>query len=377
MARRRQYLERMKDVFFRNKSKYDVIVHDVDPPWRNVWRNQAGSTLPEHPDWGEWGANWSEAAQLGDIVYALTYLGNGIVLAGTGWNEGIVYRSVDGGLTWSSVGRLGDSYDILSLTYLGNGVVLAYTGEELYRSADYGLTWGVVAGLPSSLGAFANLGNGGVVAGAYPAPGEIYRSADYGLTWVKVAELGAKVSVRSLQYLGGSGLFIGVDGAILAGTQNWAVGIKGEIYYSADNGNTWANGEQFGGLTGWTEVKSLAYLGGGVVIAGTRTGGVNPDPGKIYRSADYGLTWGVVANAGDGGGVHSLVNLGFGIALAGLAWGAGGGVILRSVDGGLTWSSLGYFGDGILCLTYLGLGVVLAGGGDDPGKIFRSVHHHV
>src|SRR5690606_41775293 len=62
-----------------------------------------------------------------------------VVLAGTGTN-GQVYRSTDGGQSWSPVQQLGSEQYVWSLAYLGGGVVLAGAGPtaQVYRSTDWG-----------------------------------------------------------------------------------------------------------------------------------------------------------------------------------------------------------------------------------------------
>ena len=324
MARRRQYLERMKDVFFRYISKYNIISYDVDPPWRNVWRNQEGSTLPEHPDWGEWGVYWGEVCNLENYVSSFAYLRDGIVLAGTGyWGKQGIYRSTNFGLTWTKVWSNSAIDGVNALVNLGGGIVLAGTG------------W---------------------------SKAMIYRSTDYGLTWTKVWSSAELDGIAALAYLGGSGLFIGKSGIVLAGGGRW---IGAGIYRSDDYGLTWTKQ--------WSDIAviALANLGDGVVLAGDGQGD------GIYRSTDYGLTWTKVWSSADGGAVNALVYLGGGgIVLAGTEWDAG---IYRSTDYGLTWTNVWSSADigAILALVYLGSGIALAGGAYDVGKIYRSVHHHV
>ena len=75
-------------------------------------------------------------------------------------------------------------------------------------------------------------------------------------------------------------------------------------------GRTWT--PQGSVIAGETDVRSLAYLGGGVVLAGTYPNG------KIARSTDFGATWtpqgSVIAGETY---VRSLAYLGSGIILAG------------------------------------------------------------
>src|SRR5690606_42064828 len=94
-----------------------------------------------------------------------------VVLAGTGEN-GQVYRSTDGGQSWSLAQRLGSASPshVYSLLDLGDGVVLAGTdpNAQVYRSTDGGQSWRRVGrlGKERQVWSLADLGGGGVHAGA-------------------------------------------------------------------------------------------------------------------------------------------------------------------------------------------------------------------
>lgn len=100
----------------------------------------------------DYGENWTDEGDpnppSGIVVYRSAYLGNGIILAGGG--SGLIVRSKDYGVTWSSLGDItGTSDNIWSMKYLGNGViVLGTVSHHVWRSTDYGITWtdlGVIA----------------------------------------------------------------------------------------------------------------------------------------------------------------------------------------------------------------------------------------
>ncbi len=123
----------------------------------------------------------SGAAITGETyVRALVYLGNGIVLAGTGANAEI-WRSTDYGVTWADTGAaITDEAYVQAQVYLGNGIVLAGTGShaEIWRSTDYGVTWadtGAAITDEVNVQSLVYLGNGIVLAGT-GAHAEIWRS---------------------------------------------------------------------------------------------------------------------------------------------------------------------------------------------------------
>lgn len=125
-----------------------------------------------------------------DVIVAGVY--------GASPNQTEIIRSTDAGLTWAVVQTIG-STDIYALTSLGDGVVLAGThpNGKVYRSTDAGATWvqgvqfvagsgsgsSVVMGLTAigdAVIAFANLSD---------ASHRAYASRDRGETWTHVADL--------------------------------------------------------------------------------------------------------------------------------------------------------------------------------------------
>ena len=170
----------------------------------------------------------------------------------------------------------------------------------------------------------------------------------YGLTLVSLGQQASEQQVRSLAYLG--------NGIVLAGTYS-----GGKILRSTDSGETWADlGQQFSELS----IPALASLGNGVALAGTGS------HGHILRSTDSGETWADLGRQLSETYVRSFTSLGNGVVLAGTG---DTGHILRSIDNGETWADLGqqFSETRIYALASLGNGVVLAGTGLG-GKILRS-----
>jgi hypothetical protein len=191
------------------------------------------------------------------------------------------------------------------------------------------------------------------VAGTNPL-GHIFRSTDYGATWAHLGQQFSETQVASLCYLGG--------GVVLGGTYG-----VGKIIRSTDSGLTWTDVNQ---NYQFTQVYCLAYLEAGICLAGTADG----VGGKILRSTDFGITWedlGVIV-AGEVE-IDALAYLGNGVALGSTA---GGGHLVHSNDYGLTWTDLGVLSAGessIRSICSLGDGVALAGTGTDA-NIFRLDH---
>jgi len=326
----------------------------------SLWNEQGGRGT-----FDDIGRSWTDLGTIvagGTNVYSLCYLGNGIVLAGTG--NGEIARSTDYGRTWTNLGVIpvgGGPQSVASLCYLGNGIVLAgtFNGKYLARSTDYGLTWvdlgpivpiGVGGGGILSL---CYLGNGIALAGVGGGmDGQIARSTDYGLTWTDIG-INFGIMLPALCYLG--------NGIALAGSE-----ANDHIWYSKNNGLTW---EDRGGIGSGGYPSKFCYLGNGIVLAGFM------NTGKIARSTDFGLTW-MDCNVTwpvFTFHVHILVYVGSGTVLASCDT-MSGPQIARSTDYGLTWTEIGGIVPGemtVQSLCYLGGGIVLAGTSPNC-KIARS-----
>lgn len=124
----------------------------------------------------DYGETWGDLTQLGYAgmqLDSIAYCGNGIVIVGQE-ELGYIYRSTDYGDSFVNIQSIGK--DVYALAYLGNGVLIA--GEKnghIYRSTDYGKIWTDIKTLSSgALSRFVNLGNGIVIGGT--TDHHIYRS---------------------------------------------------------------------------------------------------------------------------------------------------------------------------------------------------------
>lgn len=226
-------------------------------------------------------------------IYDTESLGGGIILAGVGvsdYNIPHIARSTDYGLTWVDLGIPvgGKTAGIYRITYLEDGIVLAGTGGEarMARSEDYGAIWTDLGTITEDAGnriySISYLGDGVVLAGTrHDVTAKIARSVDYGINWVNSCNVtGGETYVLSLEHLG--------DGVVLAGT--WP---NAKVLRSTDNGSTWADLGAI--IPGEHSAWDFEYLGDGVVLAGTQPNA------KLARSDDYGLTWTDLGNIAAGG----------------------------------------------------------------------------
>ena len=314
------------------------------------------------------GESWENLGYLDEpgnqgTVDCLIDLGDGKVLAGiwAGGAKSLIYRSTDYGETWVDLGRPVNEQRIYCFAYLGWGIVIAGTGfnAKILYSIDYGQTWTDLGNQcvgEQHIMSFASLGEGTVLGGTSIGM-KIIRSVDYGQTWSTVTQIDAGGGkVNCLEYLGNNILIAGI----------WDGSLNGRIYRSVDNGENWTAV----GTGGGSEILSLAYLGDGIVLAGT-----NANPAEVLRSTDYGATWGVINTFATHTRIYSLVYLGNGIVIAGT--GDTNGHLFRSIDYGVNWTDLGrqYNAQSILSLVELDDGRGLAGTGPAAvyAKILRSL----
>src|SRR5262249_47301075 len=141
----------------------------------------------------------------GDGVDALAFAGtdNATWLAGTELHG--VYRSTDGGKTWTAASGLPSNVDVYALTTLPDNqtVYAALIGAGIYRSKDGGQTWAAVnGGLPAKTDAFALvpiLDSKNNVTALLAGTGDgVWRSTDDAATWLAADSGLPKTRVISL-----------------------------------------------------------------------------------------------------------------------------------------------------------------------------------
>ena len=93
------------------------------------------------PFWTEdYGLTWTKVAvplKVGEsFLYALVYAGNGVLLAGT-YPNAYVFRSVDGGETWTELQRLGTQSVVRCFCVLDADISIAGTGSTAKVFASY------------------------------------------------------------------------------------------------------------------------------------------------------------------------------------------------------------------------------------------------
>ncbi|HEX9002818.1 MAG TPA: Ig-like domain-containing protein, partial [Blastocatellia bacterium] len=303
------------------------------------------------------GQSWviSNSPRLPAAVKALQVFGN-ILYAGTeNYYEASgygIYRSTDGGQSWSSVsaGLTEAAQNIRVFLTVGSSLY-AGTSQGVFRSTD-GQNWmplsNGLSGNALDVQTFLSVGSS-LYAGTL---GGVYRSSDAGQNWTSLSNglQGAGLSVRALQILG-SNLYAGTYG--------------GGVYRSTNNGQSWASINS-GLLDGDAlNVTSLLAVGGHLYV-GTYAGG-------IYRLADNGQSW-LSVNTGL---VESAYNVNALLAINNDLYAGTDRFVYRSTDNGQSWTPINktpqngelLLGDSISVLALLAVGNNLYAG---SSGVYRS-----
>jgi hypothetical protein len=254
------------------------------------------------------GRTWTRLATF-DVIYSLLvhpaapdtlYVGAGVDLSSPqGYSN--LFKSEDGGATWTRK-PFSTFYEFTSVI-VGSptdpGLVYVGAGSRMFRTTDGGNSFvrtadiiGAISSLvihpedPSKLYAGTD-GDGGYY---YPF-GAFAESSNTGGSWTYEGNLGVLNSVSvALDAANPSTLFLG----LAAYTTNAEHGVR----RSDDGGATWSHAEN--GLPEGTQVESVAVdpTSGATVYAATRAG--------IYRSRDSGANWVPFSQVLAGVHVHSL-----------------------------------------------------------------------
>jgi photosystem II stability/assembly factor-like uncharacterized protein len=286
---------------------------------------------------------------------------------GTNRDEGVVYGTDDGGLTWSpllTVTVPGDDVDIAAVlihpvtpTLMLAAVTGSSPNSVIYRSEDGGATWpvSVTTGYVYSLAAHASDPQMLYAGGRAMCGCQVLRSTDAGLSWTEV-----------LPNVGGTMAFEPPGTVhVLSGNQLWSSTSDGDP-------GTWSNVGDFGDNGGAFDVDlgptpAALYAGGGVhgVFKSTDSGAnwdernngiesalqprdIDVDPqnlDKLFAAAecgggwmttDGGQTWTQPSDIPGCMGAFAINPKDPNIVYGG-AYDCSGGAVLRSEDGGLNF----------------------------------------
>ncbi|NOT60690.1 MAG: cadherin-like domain-containing protein, partial [Acidobacteria bacterium] len=322
------------------------------------------------------GASWTEVANSGNFeaFWAVTATGSRVYAV----TSSRVLVSNDNGATWTNNAATYPSGVVTSLVANGNTVLLALIAQPatsgVYRSTDGGTTWTFSnTGITSTFVTALSLSGSVALAGG--ASGGIFRSTDSGANWAAVAGQQQTI-IESFAATGTTFFAANSNGAILRSTDNGATFGNFSVIEGAatalflDSGNLYASTAQIGifridsagattflGSTGLEgeEINALVVNGGALTAASLFNG--------IFRSTNNGQSFspsntGLIATT-----VLSLAS-GGGFVFAGMVTSvqSASGSLARTNNGGTTWTnlSLPQADEAVTALAY-GNNVLIAG----------------
>jgi photosystem II stability/assembly factor-like uncharacterized protein len=247
-------------------------------PARHQGKRPAGS--------GAWVSLGPPGGDVFDV--AASTLDANIVLAGLapgGSFGGTLYRSSDGGNTWSAVPAL-DGISVFDIEFAPDGTTYIGTQDSIRKSTDSGLTWTTL-----NLGIGANdqvfdvaldpsepsiIWAGITNAGSQPV--NVMRSTDGGATWTDRTPPHAPMSGRAIAVdPNDSNTVIAVFGGDFGG---------GEVWVTSDGGDSWT--DRSAGLPG-NPLNAVVYDGTRLLVGGGLLFGSQFE--GLYESPDLGVTW--------------------------------------------------------------------------------------
>ena len=285
-----------------------------------------------------------KAGDFFNLAEILTVSSDGSRIAGIGGGayRGI-YTSSNSGKTMLAQ-NMDARWKAIASSADGIKLVAAKFGGNLYTSTDAGLSWSSRDNVRNWQGVASSAD--GLKLAAVVQNGEIYTSIDAGLTWTPHESARAWRAVAS-----------SADGVHLVAVvgdykivNNVPSGSTGQIYTSADGGDTWVARET---NRYWWAVACSAD-GAKIVAAdhGYTMGGL------LYTSTDFGVTW---APRGNLQNWSSIVSSADGTQLAAID---GIKRLNLSVDSGVTWATYNLYSDpwSSLAMTPDGLSLVSTNG---------------
>jgi photosystem II stability/assembly factor-like uncharacterized protein len=266
---------------------------------------------------------WTRATPFGGDIVALTQAASSpqMLYAATARQ---VYGSTNGGVAWSlRTPPLQADEIILDAVAdpLHAPTLYLRTSAGLLRTRDRGVHWvRVGAGLPAGKTVVPDRSQPGVLWAATPAG--LYRSADRGDTWQLA--LGGSQAAFAIAALAPDTFFLATIGDPLFSPLS--------IRRSTDHGATWETTSSLlllsGGLPGEPGFAFDAVHPGTLYVF-LQNGSFE----ALYRTADLGANWALLALIPPGGGVNDLASTPDGVLFGATDLG-----VLQSTDQGTTWS---------------------------------------
>jgi photosystem II stability/assembly factor-like uncharacterized protein len=324
-------------LFFLNEQNGWALARDLFTNPTIILRTTDGGYWEEYPQ--------SNIPDLQSIYFTSSSIG---FAAGTdgllSGNEGYIWKSTNGGITWSNNFTGNYFYDVNFID-----AQTGYTiGIDILKTTNAGISWNNV--LPNGgVSSISLIGQnyGWAVGGA----GSILKTTNAGQDWIVLAQ-GDHYHLTSIDFANrNNGIAVSLGGKIIHTTnagQNWelsayipssghfysvsfpdsqnawASGHYGVIYHSSDGGNNWTL--QNSGVS--IPLRSIYFIN-------AYTGWVAGNTGTMLKTTNGGQNW-FQLNTGTTGWLHTIFFLD-----ENNGWAAGSySTLIKTTDGGLSWQPL-------------------------------------
>ncbi|MEX0965944.1 MAG: PKD domain-containing protein [Bacteroidia bacterium] len=219
----------------------------------------------------------------------------------------------------------GTSADLVYIKFIDSTHGWAFgAGGVVLKTSNGGTSWRDVSASTDfdTRSAYAFDTNMAVAVGEYSnGDGFILRTTDGGANWTTIT---SSLDERLL-------------GVYFSGDKGWAVGRKGEFYFSSDKGATWNSQNSSAGEdleTVFAVSPSTAWKAG--------------EDGEIFRTSNSGSSWSS-QNSGTGRDIFTIFFIDQNVGWAGVE----NGTLLNTTNGGSTWSSSSPASSDILAIEFV------------------------
>lgn len=284
------------------------------------------------------GQNWNKLSELNG---AYDFFSSNFFEDGTGYlfgvyynGRGIVYKTIDNGITWKELSLTTD-YNFRNCYYLSHDSIIAIA-DSVYFTSDGGINWKVKKGMENYWN-YSFINSDTIFATSNM---EAYKSIDGGSTW-QILRSNDEWYYYCYFRNSSQGILVGFD----------------YILNTNDGGNSWHKfNHNLSGL-----FKSVWYLGKDTILLGGQEG-------LILKSTDGGMNWKIIYTIIP----VEIVSIYFTGANTGYALGSNGGGwtnLFQTLDGGETWLQISTVSSSLNGMSYSETGDIYVFG--NYGSLYR------
>lgn len=249
--------------------------------------------MPQPRDAGIWNWTWLGPGNIGGRIRAIAINPSNTNIIIVGAVSGGIWRSTDGGSSWSPMNDFMASLAVTSIIFdpANSNIVYAATGEGfgnidalpgagIFKSTNGGVTWVQLSSTNNNNFRWVNRlahhpDSTNILYAATASPDRVWKTLDGGATWTQ--KLAAASGVLDVK------VYPGLSQYVIAGCAN-------DVYISSNRGTNWTNhttgaANKLPNNPLRCEVAFSPSYFGRIYVA------MELNEGEIWRSDDYGATW--------------------------------------------------------------------------------------